>query len=65
MIKYIIITLVVIVLIFVFQNMQVVDIRFLFWKVSISNALILFLSVAFGFIWGFLFRISSKRRKCN
>ena len=63
MIKYLVITLVVFVLLFVFQNMQTVDVRFLFWKVSISNALLLFLTIAVGFIWGFLFRISSKSRK--
>jgi uncharacterized integral membrane protein len=56
--KYLIITIVVLVLVFVFQNMQVVDIRFLFWKVSI-----LFFAVAFGFICGLLFRLSLRSRK--
>jgi uncharacterized integral membrane protein len=61
--KYLIITIVVLVLVFVFQNMQVVDIRFLFWKVSMSNTLILFFAVAFGFICGLLFRLSLRSRK--
>ena len=62
MAKYLIATVVVLVLVFVFQNTQVVDIRFLFWKISMSNALILFLAVVFGFITGLLFRLPSKKK---
>ena len=48
------ICLIVFVLIFVVQNTQVVEFRFLVWTISISRALMLFGTLAIGFIAGWL-----------
>jgi uncharacterized integral membrane protein len=45
------------VLIFVVQNTQVVEFRFLLWTFSISRALMLFGTLAIGFIAGWLLRL--------
>mgnify|MGYP000420134307 FL=1 len=46
------ICLIVFVLIFVVQNTQVVEFRFLAWTISMSRALMLFGTLAIGFIAG-------------
>jgi putative membrane protein len=50
------------VLIFVFQNIQVVEVRFLFWTVSMSRALILIGTLAIGLIGGWLLRLPKRRK---
>ena len=39
-------------LIFVAQNIEVVTVRFLFWEMSMSRAILLFFSLLIGFIIG-------------
>jgi uncharacterized integral membrane protein len=48
--------LVVLVLVFVIQNTQVVEVRFLFWEVSMSRALMLLGTFLVGIIAGWLAR---------
>ena len=52
--RNIILLLIIIVLIFVFQNTQIVEVEFLFWKISIPRALILFSTLAIGLICGWM-----------
>ena len=42
------------VVIFVLQNIQVVEVRFLFWTISMSRALMLFGTLAIGLVGGWL-----------
>lgn len=39
-------------LIFIIQNFAVIEIRFLFWTLSISNSVLMFLILLTGFILG-------------
>jgi len=50
----ILICLIGLVLIFVLQNTQVVEVRFLFWTLSMSRALMLFGTLTIGLIGGWL-----------
>jgi uncharacterized integral membrane protein len=52
------------VVIFVLQNTQVVEVRFLIWTISMSRALILFATLAIGLIGGWLLTLP-KRRKAH
>ena len=52
--RNIILLLIIIVLIFVFQNTQIVEVKFLLWKISIPRALIVFSTLAIGLISGWL-----------
>jgi len=53
------------VVLFTLQNTQVVDVRLLFWKLSMSRVLLIFLLLAVGAILGWVansaFRQSSRR----
>ena len=42
--------------IFIVQNVSVVEIRFLFWKASMSRSIMIFLVLAVGIITGWLLR---------
>jgi putative membrane protein len=42
--------------IFIVQNVAVVEIRFLFWKVSMSRSIMIFLLLAVGIITGWILR---------
>ena len=57
------ICLIVFVLIFVVQNTQVVDFRFLVWTISMSRALMLFGTLAIGFIAGWLLRVPKQKKE--
>ena len=50
------------VLVFVLQNTQVVDIRLLFWKVSMSRALVLLATFGVGLLMGWLLKALPKRK---
>lgn len=51
-------------LIFLLQNTQVVEVRFLLWKVSMSRALMLFVMVFVGFFVGWLLTgLKSRKHK--
>jgi putative membrane protein len=61
MVKNIIfICLIGVVFIFVLQNTQVVEVRFLFWTVSMSRALMLIGTVAIGLIGGWLLTLPKR-----
>jgi putative membrane protein len=48
------------VIIFVLQNTQVVEVRFLFWTISMSRALILMGTLAIGLIGGWLLTLPKR-----
>jgi len=48
---------------FIFQNVVVVEIRFLFWTLSMSRSLLLFFLLAIGVIIGWLLHGYSLHRK--
>ena len=50
------------VVVFVLQNTQVVEVRFLFWTISMSRALILFANLAIGLIGGWLLTLPKRRK---
>jgi lipopolysaccharide assembly protein A len=49
--------------IFIIQNTTVTDLRFFFWTLSMSRALLLFLIFSVGIILGWLLHGSFSRRK--
>ena len=51
--------------VFVIQNATVMDLRFLFWTVSMSGALLMFFILAAGIILGWVLRGSFNRRKTH
>ncbi|RJQ77485.1 MAG: LapA family protein [Desulfobacteraceae bacterium] len=51
--------------VFIVQNVTVMDLRFLFWKLSMSRALLMFLILSVGIILGWLLHGSFNRRKSN
>jgi len=57
--------LIVFVLIFVVQNTQVVEFRFLVWTLSLSRALILFGALAIGVVAGWLLRVPKQKKRAT
>ena len=55
--------LIAVVLILVVQNTQVVEFRFLVWTISMSRALMLFGTLAIGFIAGWLLTLPKGKKK--
>jgi putative membrane protein len=55
--------LIALVLIFVVQNTQVVEFRFLVWTISMSRALMLFGTLAIGFIAGWLLTLPRRKKE--
>jgi len=51
------------IIIFIVQNVAVVDIRFLFWKLSMSRSLMMFFLVIIGVVIGWFLRGASVRRQ--
>jgi uncharacterized integral membrane protein len=51
------------VLIFVVQNTQVVEFRFLVWTISMSRALMLFGTLAIGFFAGWLLTLPKGKKR--
>lgn len=51
---YIGLTLLVIIAIFIVQNASVVDIKFLFWTLSMSRSLMIFFVLSIGIVIGWL-----------
>lgn len=49
------------VLVFVVQNTQVVEVKILFWTLSMSRALILLLTLATGLVGGWLLTVPKRR----
>jgi uncharacterized integral membrane protein len=50
------------VVIFVLQNTQVVEVQFLLWTLSMSRALILFATLAIGLIGGWLLTLPRRKK---
>jgi uncharacterized integral membrane protein len=50
-------------LIFVAQNIDIVTVRFIFWEVSMSRAILLFFSLLIGFIIGWFLNSYLSYRK--
>ena len=50
------------VLLFTVQNTQVVELRFLFWKLSMSRVLLIFLLLAVGAILGWVVNSAYRHR---
>jgi uncharacterized integral membrane protein len=50
------------VVIFVLQNTQVVEVRLLLWTISMSRALILFATLAIGLIGGWLLTLPKRSK---
>ncbi|MHC4458575.1 MAG: lipopolysaccharide assembly protein LapA domain-containing protein [Planctomycetota bacterium] len=64
MIRYIIfVILVALVLTFVVQNMQVVEVKFLAWTISMSRALMIFGTLIIGIIAGWLLNFPRRRQE--
>ena len=55
--------MIVFVLIFVVQNTQVVEFRFLVWTISLSRALMLFGALAIGVVAGWLLRVPKQKNE--
>lgn len=55
--------LIVFILIFVVQNTQVVEFRFLVWTISLSRALMLFGALAIGVVAGWLLRVPKQKKE--
>ena len=60
---YFVFTLVALAVLFIFQNMAVVEIRFLFWSISISRSLLIFLLFSSGAVCGWFLHSYSGYRK--
>ena len=59
---YVALLLVALVLIFVFQNTQTVEVRFIVWTIATSRALILFITLLIGLIAGSFLGRRGKRK---
>lgn len=60
---YLGLALLVLVVVFMLQNTAVVNLRFLFWQLSLSQALLLFLVFASGLAVGLLFATLARRQR--
>ncbi len=49
--------------VFIAQNVAVVEIGFLFWKASMSSALLLFFTLMIGFLLGWFFHVDLLHRE--
>ena len=54
-----------VVLIFVFQNMATIEVKFLVWTITVSRALILLVTLAIGVIGGSLLTYPTRRQKAR
>ena len=61
--KYVVAIIVLLVLLVIFQNTDVVTLRFLFWRASLSLVLVLLLTVVIGLLAGFALGRWGWRRK--
>ena len=49
--------------IFIAQNIAMVEISFLYWRISLSSALLIFFSLAIGFVLGWFLHSYASHRK--
>jgi len=59
------IILVGVVLVFVFQNMATIEVKFLVWTLTVSRALILLVTLAVGIVGGSLLTYPARRQKAR
>jgi len=59
------IILIAVVLIFVFQNMMAIEVKFLVWTLTVSRALILLITLAIGMVGGSLLTYPKRRQKAR
>lgn len=57
------ITLLVLFLLFLFQNIQQVEISFIFWTISTPRALLLFATLSIGIVIGYL--LAQTKKSCS
>jgi uncharacterized integral membrane protein len=57
------ITFIIIVVLFSIQNTEITDVKFLFWKLSVSRILIILGSFSIGILVGILVSIKKKSHK--
>jgi uncharacterized integral membrane protein len=53
----------VLVIVFMFQNMQPVDVTFIAWTITLSRALVLLIVFVLGIIIGWIFKGAGRRRR--
>jgi uncharacterized integral membrane protein len=63
--RYLSIAAVILLLVFIIQNITVVDIRFLFWQLSVSGAIMFFILLIIGVVIGWLLRGHYQLRKIS
>lgn len=51
------------VVLFIVQNVTVVEIKFLFWSIQMSRSLLIFILLAIGFVIGWFMHGHLKRKK--
>ena len=51
--------------VFIIQNVAVMELRFLYWTLSMSGALLMFLILSAGIFLGWLLHAGFKRRKAS
>jgi len=62
--KYIaLLVVLVLVLLILFQNREVVSLRFLFWSIEMSRVILVLITVGLGFILGFATSVIVGRRR--
>ncbi|MCI0506990.1 MAG: LapA family protein [Gammaproteobacteria bacterium] len=55
--------LVLLIILFTIQNAEVVTVQFLFWKLSVSQVLMIFFVFAIGIVVGWISHVWSRHRK--
>ena len=57
--------LIAVVLLFVFQNMQMIEVKFIVWTITVSRALILLVTLAIGLVGGSLLTFPRRRQRAR
>lgn len=60
--RYSLFTLIVSVVLFLAQNLGVVEVKFLFWSIQISRSIFIFILLLLGIIMGWLLHSSFKHK---
>ena len=60
--KIILLVLLAVIAVFILQNTEMIQIRFLFWKATLSEAIVLLASLGVGFLSGWLIATFKPKR---
>ncbi|MBU1078628.1 MAG: LapA family protein [Spirochaetes bacterium] len=60
---YVLILLLILTVVFIFQNYEVVKINFLFWNIKVNRALLLLVTYAIGITSGLIFSFFIHKKK--